>query len=260
MKESERIIQELEDKNRELSENESSLNKKVQGIWEELKFTRRIDYNVEWRDKPNKDGKSRKNEPNIWLDWKICKISERIIYSYLKDNLEREYNQLKNDFDVIFDQNNNLQANIKDLEEYIESVHKRVEEADKEMQELLQRGDAQELKELLDEKEHLLKEVNSQLDKALHKIKNGEKDMKELMNRNIRQEEAILRYQEVWTKSSWFSHDYRRLNYHRILSRIWSESFVVWFLKIKGISNLKLISINLSNLVLKRWSINRELE
>ena len=111
--------------------------------------------------------------------------------------MEREYNQLKNDFDVIFDQNNNLQANIKDLEEYIESVHKRVEEADKEMQELLQRGDAQELKELLDEKEHLLKEVNSQLDKALHKIKNGEKDMKELMNRNIRQEEAILRYQEV---------------------------------------------------------------
>ena len=183
----------------------------------------------------------------------VIKISRILFPKIFQENLEREHNQLKHDFDVIFDQNNNLQANIKDLEEYIESVHKRVEEADKEMQELLQRGDAQELKELLDEKEHLLKEANSQLDKALHKIKGGEKDMKELMNRNMRQEEAILRYQEVL----FFELDYstislRRLNYHRILFKIWSKSLIVCLLKIKAISNLKLIFINLLSLVLKR--------
>ena len=73
------------------------------------------------------------------------------------------------------------------------------------MQKILSKGDAEKLQEELNERNHMLKERTTQLEQLVNKLRGYEKDMKELYNKNMKQEDALIRYQEVIS--------FRRANY-----------------------------------------------
>ena len=79
----------------------------------------------------------------------------------------------------------------------MESQKQKLEGAEKEKEKSAQKERSSGLKEELEVKEKLLREKTVQVEHLVGKLRGYDRDMKDLYDRNVKQEEAIVKYQEV---------------------------------------------------------------
>jgi uncharacterized glyoxalase superfamily protein PhnB len=101
------------------------------------------------------------------------------------------------EFDIKIKETTQLQKFNFDTEEQLSLSKQKIAQLEKEKEEIILRAKHQIANETNELKDKVLKEKNASLENVTHKIKLYERDIKDLVARNHKLEEACAKYQEV---------------------------------------------------------------